>query len=51
MMWIKNNNIEDVGLSMFFEVDVVSVLISCLPNAALDKTTTAPPNGKIKTVV
>ena len=25
MMWIKNNNIEDVGLSMFFEVDVVSV--------------------------
>ena len=23
MMWIKNNNIEDVGLSMFFEVDVV----------------------------
>ena len=27
MMWIKNNNIEDVGLSMFFEVDVVSVLI------------------------
>ena len=34
MMWIKNNNIEDVGLSMFFEVDVVSVLFWCLLDGA-----------------
>ena len=34
MMWIKNNNIEDVGLSMFFEVDVVSVLFWYLLDGA-----------------
>ena len=24
LMWVKNNNIEEVDLNMFFEVDVVS---------------------------